>query len=50
LTAYAVLRFDNERGKGDRKHVGANEAPYAFAGLPQLVKDFLLEIDEWSSP
>ena len=25
-----VLRFDNETGKGDHKHVGAVEVPYVF--------------------
>ena len=45
-----VLRFDNERGKGDHKHVGVQEVPYAFTSLPHLVKDFLIEIDKWSSP
>ena len=42
-----VLRFDNEAGKGDHKHVGAREVPYAFTGLEQLVTDFWNEIDAW---
>ncbi len=25
-----VLRFDNESGKGDHKHIGENEVPYVF--------------------
>jgi Family of unknown function (DUF6516) len=45
-----VLRFDNESGKGDHKHVGAQEVPYAFTNLTQLVTDFLNEIDKWSPP
>jgi hypothetical protein len=45
-----VLRFDNETGKGDHKHVGANEVPYAFTTLTQLVVDFWDEIDRWRSP
>jgi len=45
-----VLRFDNESGKGDHKHVGAREAPYAFTSLEQLVADFLKETDKWSLP
>ncbi len=45
-----VLRFDNERGKGDHKHVGTQEVPYVFTDLPQLVEDFLTEIDKWDSP
>jgi hypothetical protein len=42
-----VLRFDNETGKGDHKHVGDREVPYAFTGLEQLVTDFWDEIDNW---
>ncbi len=42
-----VLRFDNETGKGDHKHIGIEEAPYAFTSLAQLVKDFWDAIDEW---
>jgi hypothetical protein len=45
-----VMRFDNESGKGDHKHVGAQEVPYAFTSLTQLVTDFLNEIDKWSPP
>jgi hypothetical protein len=26
-----VLRYDNERGKGDHKHIGEGEVPYRFA-------------------
>ena len=43
-----VLRFDNETGKGDHKHVGTEERPYVFVGLQQLVSDFWNEVDEWS--
>jgi hypothetical protein len=42
-----VLRFDNETGKGDHKHVEEREVPYVFVSLPQLVADFWDEIDRW---
>jgi hypothetical protein len=42
-----VLRFDNEAGKGDHKHVGADEVPYRFVSLAQLVDDFWIEIERW---
>jgi len=42
-----VLRFDNETGKGDYKHVGTKEVPYAFTDLTKLVTDFWNEIDAW---
>ena len=43
-----VLRFDNESGKGDHKHVGTKEVPYTFTSLERLVTDFLSAIDRWS--
>ncbi len=42
-----VLRFDNETGKGDHKHVGVEEVSYAFTSLTQLVADFWDEIEMW---
>ena len=43
-----VLRYDNERGKGDQRHVGSVEAPYAFATPDQLVADFNADIVRWN--
>ena len=45
-----VLRFDNEAGKGDHKHVGANRARYTFTTLDQLVDDFWHDVENWRSP
>ena len=42
-----VLRFDNETGKGDHKHLGETEAPYLFTTLEQLVVDFWDEVARW---
>jgi hypothetical protein len=44
-----VLRFDNEAGKGDHKHLGSRQVPYAFKGVAQLVADFWDEIEAWSA-
>ena len=44
-----VLRFDNESGKGDHKHIREIEVPYVFTSLPQLIEDFLQEIASWRS-
>ena len=30
------VRYDNERGKGDHRHVDGQEAPYAFTTIEQL--------------
>ena len=41
---HCVVRFDNEAGRGDHKHVGAKEAPYTFIDLQTLRADFFTEI------
>jgi len=43
-----VLRFDNEAGKGDHKHVGGEQVPYAYISLEQLMTDFWNEVARWS--
>lgn len=40
-----VLRYDNEAGKGDHKHVGGQEHPYVFVSLDQLIDDFWQDVD-----
>lgn len=40
-----VVRYDNERGKGDHKHIGAQETPYAFTTLDQLIEDFWADVE-----
>ncbi len=35
-----VLRYDNERGKGDHRHVGAVEEPITFTSLDDLLVAF----------
>ena len=42
-----VLRFDNEAGKGDHKHVANTEEPYKFNGPEALLEDFWSEVDKW---
>ncbi len=43
-----VLRYDNERGKGDHRHLGAAEERYAFSSPEQLMADFEAEIARWN--
>lgn len=43
-----VLRYDNEAGKGDHKHIGNQEVPYAFSTIEQLFDDFMADVDQWS--
>jgi Family of unknown function (DUF6516) len=35
-----VLRYDNESGKGDHRHIGSKESPYGFSSLDKLFADF----------
>ncbi len=42
-----VLRFDNEAGKGDHKHVGAEQMSYEFTTLEQLAADFWQAVEDW---
>jgi hypothetical protein len=42
-----VLRYDNEAGKGDHRHVGRNEYSYAFRDPAQLLRDFWSDVDRW---
>ncbi|MCF7979789.1 MAG: DUF6516 family protein [Chromatiaceae bacterium] len=44
---YCVLRYDNERGKGDHKHVEGQEQPIAWRGLDALLADFDQDIQDW---
>lgn len=42
-----VLRYDNESGKGDHKHIGKREYPYAFSDIETLLVDFWTDVDTW---
>jgi len=41
------IRYDNERGKGDHRHVGDREETYAFISLEQLLTDFRNDVENW---
>jgi len=41
-----LVRFDNESGKGDHKHVGSQEESYRLLDVATLVADFLAEIEK----
>ncbi len=41
------IRYDNERGKGDHRHVGATEEPYDFSDPGQLIHDFEQDVRRW---
>ena len=40
-----VLRYDNEAGKGDHRHVPERETPYRFADPKTLLADFWADVE-----
>src|SRR3984957_2570318 len=48
VSGECVLRYDNEAGKGDHKHLGAVEMAYRFTTPSQLLADFWRDVDQWS--
>jgi hypothetical protein len=42
-----VVRYDNEAGKGDHKHIGERETDYVFSDLDQLQRDFWDDVKAW---
>lgn len=45
-TGAGLVRYDNEQGKGDHKHIGAVEQPYTFVGFERLFADFENDVRE----
>ncbi|MFV2057662.1 MAG: DUF6516 family protein [Thiohalomonadales bacterium] len=39
-----LVRYDNERGKGDHRHEADQETRYHFTSVEQLVQDFKVDI------
>lgn len=44
-----LMGYDNERGKGDHKHIDDRQLPYVFINVDQLVRDFLADVDHYAS-
>jgi|SRR5664280_263965 len=44
-----VLRYDNEAGKGDHKHIGEVETTYVFESPRRLLDDFWHDVDLWKA-
>lgn len=47
VSGSCVLRYDNEAGKGDHKHVGQVEISYDFTTPQALLDDFWNDVDKW---
>lgn len=42
-----LLRYDNEAGKGDHKHLGGREQEvrFSFVSMAEILRDFISEVD-----
>jgi Family of unknown function (DUF6516) len=43
-----VLRYDNESGKGDHRHFGAQESAYSFTTPEALLAAFEQDMTRWN--
>ena len=44
IDGVCILRYDNEAGKGDHKHVGDTEHPVTFSTLKDLIVQFRTDV------
>ena len=47
VAGICVLRYDNEAGKGDHRHLKDKELKYRFVSVDKLVADFFEDIKRW---
>ena len=47
VAGVCVLRYDNETGKGDHRHVKGKELKYRVVSVDKLVADFFEDIKRW---
>lgn len=43
-----VIRYDNEAGEGDHRHIGEEEHTYSFRTPEKLIADFERDIRRWN--
>ena len=41
-----VVGYDNERGKGDHKHLAGREVTYKFVDIKTLMADFFRDVEK----
>lgn len=41
-----VVGYDNERGKGDHRHIEDREKPYQFVSVERLIDDFWADVTQ----
>lgn len=47
VAGVCVLRYDNEAGKGDHRHLSEIETAYGFTTPAKLLEDFWSDVDQW---
>jgi hypothetical protein len=47
VAGVCVLRYDNEAGRGDHRHVGDIETTDSFTTPAKLLADFWIDVDQW---
>ncbi len=47
VNGICMLRYDNEAGKGDHRHIGDDEIAYRFTSPAALFDDFMADIARW---
>jgi Family of unknown function (DUF6516) len=48
VNGQCVLRYDNEAGKGDHRHIGLIETMYKFTTPKQLAADFFKDVERYN--
>ncbi|MHB8248439.1 MAG: toxin-antitoxin system TumE family protein [Acidithiobacillus sp.] len=46
VNGHRLVGYDNERGKGDHKHIRDKEFPYVFQDVATLIRDFMRDAEE----
>ncbi len=47
VSGACVLRYDNEAGKGDHRHLDGEETRYIFTTPERLLEDFWRDVEQW---
>ena len=47
LDGTCITRYDNEKGKGNHRHIGSKEESYKFINLDKLLADFRADVEKY---
>ena len=47
VDSVCILRYDNEAGKRDHRHIGSAETGYKFVDSETLLADFWNDVEAW---